>query len=264
MTIHLGVISIMPELVENIQHGIIKKAVEQKKVMIDCWNPRDWAARPACRVDDTPYGGGPGMVMCYQPVSAAIRFATSCMPKKTKVIYLSPQGKKINQKDLNEVVAQHQSLLFVAGRYEGIDERIIETHIDEEWSLGDFVLSGGELAAMVFIDTIVRLIPGVLGHPESAVADSFMQGYLDTPHYTKPACIEGQDVPAVLLSGHRANIESWRTKQALGRTWLKRPDLLENLTLSASENELLATFKREHGGYNTASHLEEPNHDKHH
>ncbi|MCX7115710.1 MAG: tRNA (guanosine(37)-N1)-methyltransferase TrmD [Gammaproteobacteria bacterium] len=251
---HLGVISIMPELVEHIQHGIIKKAVEHNKVTIDCWNPRDWADKPACRVDDTPYGGGPGMVMCYQPLSAAIRFARSCMPSKTKVVYLSPQGRTIKQSDLNAVVEQQQSLLFVAGRYEGIDERVIETHIDEEWSLGDFVLSGGELAAMVFIDTIVRLIPGVLGHPESAIADSFMKGYLDTPHYTKPACIEGQDVPAVLLSGHRANIERWRTKQALGRTWLKRPDLLTNLTLSASENELLATFKREQG----------TNHEQHH
>lgn len=258
---HFGVITLIPALVEQIRHGMVKKAIALGKVRLDCWNPRHWAEPPACRADDTVYGGGPGMILSYPPLDAAIRFAKTRMPSQTKVVYLSPQGRCLTQQDLNQVVVEQSALLFIAGRYEGIDERIIETHVDEEWSLGDFVLSGGELAAMVLIDALVRLIPGVLGHPDSARADSFMTGYLDTPHYTKPACMDGQNVPAVLLSGYHERINNWRTQQALGRTWLRRPDLLEKATLSAKEQALLAKFKREH--QHTAL-LEEINHDKHH
>jgi tRNA (guanine37-N1)-methyltransferase len=241
--LQLGVITILPELIDALKHGMIQKAVTLQKVQIQAWNPRDWAPRPYCQVDDTPYGGGPGMVMRYEPLNEAIRFAKSKMPKQTRTIYMSPQGKQIKQQDLNLLVKTQQPLLFIAGRYEGIDERIIEAHVDEEWSIGDFVLSGGELAAMIFIDAIVRLIPGVLGHPGSVEADSFMQGCLDYPHYTKPALIDGRCVPNVLLSGNHTEIEHWRSQQALRKTWLKRPDLLEKLNLTVQDKAYLTQLE---------------------
>jgi tRNA (guanine37-N1)-methyltransferase len=187
------------------------------------------------------------MVMMFEPLSAAITHARSHMPKECKTIYLSPQGKVIKQSDLNKVAREQQPLLFIAGRYEGIDERIIQHHVDEEWSLGDFVLSGGELAAMVFIDAIIRLIPGSLGHLSSAEQDSFMNGLLDCPHYTRPAEVDGMSVPEVLLGGNHKHIERWRRKQALGTTWLKRPDLLEQIQLSETDELLLVEFKCEQG-----------------
>lgn len=241
----LGIITILPDMFDALKHGITQKAMTLGKVDIQCWNPRDWAERPYCQVDDTPYGGGPGMVMRFEPLNAAIQFAKSQMPDQTRCVYLSPQGKTVRQQDLNHLVHIRQPLLFIAGRYEGMDERIINAHVDEEWSIGDFVLSGGELAAMVFIDALVRLVPGVLGHPGSAEADSFMHGYLDYPHYTKPAVIAGRSVPQVLLEGDHAKIELWRRKQALGKTWLKRPDLLERLTLTEQEKHLLEAFKQD-------------------
>ena len=244
--LHLGVISLMPEILDSLKYGVVGRAISQALVKIEHWNPRDWAPRPYRQIDDKPYGGGPGMVMMYEPLQAAITHAKNQLPSACKTIYLSPQGKVIRQAELNEVANTKQSLLFVAGRYEGIDERIITHHIDEEWSLGDFVLSGGEIAAMVFIDAIIRLLPGSLGHPNSSSQDSFMNGLLDYPHYTRPAVIAGMAVPPVLLGGNHQEIERWRRKQILGRTWLKRPDLLEQVELSETDKQLLAAFKSEH------------------
>lgn len=247
--LRLGLISLIPEILTGLQYGITGRAIEQKLVQVDHWNPREWSLRPYRQVDDKPYGGGPGMVMMYEPLKAAINHARSQMPEHCKTIYLSPQGKVIKQNDLNQVVKEKQSLLFIAGRYEGIDERIIAHHVDEEWSLGDFVLSGGELAAMVFFDALIRLIPGSLGHLHSAEQDSFMNGLLDCPHYTRPAEIDGMKVPDVLLGGNHKDIERWRKKQALGKTWLKRPDLLDTIQLSETDKQLLAEFKCEQGDF---------------
>ena len=245
--LHLGVISIIPEILKGLEYGITGRAIEQGIARVDHWNPREWANRPYRQIDDKPYGGGPGMLMMYEPLHATIQHAKCQMPKNCKTIYLSPQGRVIQQADLNQIAKQEQSLLFIAGRYEGIDERIIAHDVDEEWSLGDFVLSGGELAAMVFIDALVRLLPGSLGHQASAQQDSFMNGLLDCPHYTRPAMINGAAVPEVLLRGNHRDIERWRRKQSLGRTWLKRPDLLETLKLNDIDLQLLVEFKREHG-----------------
>ncbi len=247
MTIHLGVISLIPEILNALNYGITGRAIEQKLVKIDFWNPRDWASRPYRQVDDKPYGGGPGMVMMYEPLHKAILHARSQMPSHCKTIYLSPQGKIVCQNDLNQVVHDKQPLLFVAGRYEGIDERILQHDVNEEWSLGDFVLSGGELAAAVLIDALIRLIPGSLGHVGSAQQDSFMNGLLDCSHYTRPATVDGLEVPLVLLNGNHRDIELWRRKQSLGKTWLKRPDLLEKIQLSETDKQLLAEFRYEHG-----------------
>lgn len=247
MTLQLGVISLIPEIFESLKYGVTGRAIEQNLAQIDIWNPRDWATGTYRQVDDKPYGGGPGMVMMYEPLHAAIQHARSQMPAHCKTIYLSPQGKVIRQDHLNQVASSKQPLLFIAGRYEGIDERIISRDVDEEWSLGDFVLSGGELAAMVFIDAIIRLIPGSLGHLGSAEQDSFMNGLLDCPHYTRPASLDGMDVPAVLLGGNHRDIEQWRRKQSLGKTWLKRPDLLKTVELSEIDKQLLDEFKSEHG-----------------
>lgn len=244
--LHFGVLSLMPEMFASLNHGITGRAIEQGIAKIDYWNPRDWANNTHRQVDDRPYGGGPGMVMMYEPLHAAILHARSQMPDNCKTIYLSPQGKAIRQTDLNEIASHEQSLLFLAGRYEGIDERIITHHVDEEWSLGDFVLSGGELAAMVFIDAIVRLLPGSLGHSGSALQDSFMNGLLDHPHYTRPAITQDGRVPDVLLGGSHRDIDRWRRKASLGTTWLKRPDLLEKLQLNDTDKQLLVEFKNEH------------------
>lgn len=247
MTLQLGVISLIPEIFESLKYGVTGRAIEQNLAQLDIWNPRDWATGTYRQVDDKPYGGGPGMVMMYEPLHAAIQHARSKMPAHCKTIYLSPQGKVIRQDHLNQVASSKQPLLFIAGRYEGIDERIISRDVDEEWSLGDFVLSGGELAAMVFIDAIIRLIPGSLGHLGSAEQDSFMNGLLDCPHYTRPAHLDGLDVPSVLLGGNHRDIEQWRRKQSLGKTWLKRPDLLKTVELSELDKQLLDEFKSEHG-----------------
>ncbi|MDF1758687.1 MAG: tRNA (guanosine(37)-N1)-methyltransferase TrmD [Legionellaceae bacterium] len=243
--LHLGVITLLPEIFSSLNYGVTGRAIEQELVKIDYWNPRDWSEKTYRQIDDKPYGGGPGMVMMYEPLHQAILHAKSQMPDTCKTIYLSPQGRKIHQKDLNHVAQNEQSLLFLSGRYEGIDERIIDHDIDEEWSLGDFVLSGGEIASMVFIDAIARLLPGSLGHPASSVNDSFMDGLLDYPHYTRPAKVDNKAVPEVLLSGNHRDIERWRRKQSLGITWLKRPDLLAKFDLSDEDSKLLIEFKDE-------------------
>ena len=243
--LHLGVITLLPEMLDALNYGIVGRSIRQGLVAVNHWNPRDWSTGAHHQVDDKPYGGGPGMVMMYKPLAEAIAHAKDSMPKLCKTIYLSPQGRGIRQKDLNEIATNMQPLLFLTGRYEGIDERIITAQVDEEWSLGDFVLSGGELAAMAFIDAIVRLLPGSLGHHDSAEQDSFMNGLLDYPHYTRPEVIEGMEVPPVLLSGDHQAIARWRRKQSLGRTWLKRPDLLKCLDLSELDKQLLNEFKNE-------------------
>jgi tRNA (guanine37-N1)-methyltransferase len=244
---HVGVVSIMPQMFAALNEGITGRAIASGLARVDHWNPRDWARTPHRAVDDKPYGGGPGMVMMYEPLHAAIECALEQLPSSCKTIYLSPQGRQIQQADLNLLAKQQQSLLFIAGRYEGIDERIITQDVDEEWSLGDFVLSGGELAAMVFIDAVIRLLPGSLGDPGSATQDSFMTGLLDHPHYTRPETVGEATVPPVLLGGSHREIDRWRRKHALGQTWLKRPDLLSKLLLNETDKQLLVEFKHEHG-----------------
>lgn len=234
----------MPEMFDILKFGIVGRAIAKGLATVNCWNPREWASGPYRQVDDKPYGGSPGMVMLYEPLYEAIHHAKNHLPTPCKTVYLSPQGKVIKQGKLNDVADKDQALLFIAGRYEGIDERIMH-YVDEEWSLGDFVLSGGELAAMVFMDAIIRLLPGSLGDLGSAKHDSFMNGLLDYPHYTRPAMIQGLPVPPVLLSGNHQAIERWRRKQSLGRTWLKRPELLKNIQLSELDKKMLEEFKKE-------------------
>ena len=247
MTLELGVISIFPEIFNCLNYGVVGKAFEKKLARLQIWNLRDWAISAYGHVDDRPYGGGPGMVMMYEPLHQAIQHAKALMPVNCKTIYLSPQGKTINQDMLKQFSDSQQSFIFVAGRYEGIDERLLHQDIDEEWSLGDFVLSGGELVAMSFIDAMVRLVPGALNDERSHVEDSFVNGLLDHPHYTRPAEIDGLTVPEVLLSGSHQAIGQWRRQQALGKTWLKRPDLLKKLALSPEDQLLLTEYKQNNG-----------------
>lgn len=240
------VVSLFPEMVlDAASYGVTGKAIEQGLVALAVWNPRDYTYDRHRTVDDRPYGGGPGMVMKYQPLLEAVDAAKSDYPvERRKVVCLSPQGKVISQQILAEV-SDIDQLILIAGRYEGIDERFIEQVCDEEWSLGDYVISGGELGALVVIDAVTRLQPGVLGDEDSAKQDSHYAGLLDCPHYTRPETGELGDVPQVLLTGNHAAIERWRQKQALGRTWLRRPDLLEKLQLTAEQTALLAEFKTE-------------------
>jgi tRNA (guanine37-N1)-methyltransferase len=223
------------------EQGVSGRAVTQNKVSVACWNPRDFTHDKHQTVDDRPYGGGPGMLMKVQPLRDAIHAAKAAAGGGAKVIYMSPQGRKLDQQGVLELV-QQEKLILVAGRYEGIDERLIDDEIDEEWSIGDFVLSGGELAAMTLMDAVIRLVPGVLGHEQSAQQDSFMEGLLDCPHYTRPEDYDGQLVPEVLLSGNHEKIRQWRLKQALGRTWQRRPDLLAALELTTEQQKLLTEY----------------------
>lgn len=238
----LGVISLFPQMFDAVtQFGVTGRAVKQGRLKVDYWNPRDFALDRHKTVDDRPYGGGPGMVMKVTPLKDAISAAKQQLGADTKVIYLSPQGKTLNQHALSALIKRNKMILL-AGRYEGIDERLIEQEIDEEWSIGDYVLSGGELAAMVMIDGMARLLPGVLGDELSAQQDSFMEGLLDHPHYTRPESLFDQSVPEVLLGGDHEAIRKWRLKQSLGRTWLRRPDLLEKHTLTDEQTALLREF----------------------
>ena len=240
-----GVVSLFPEMVGTIgEYGVVGRAEQRGLISLDIENPRDHTSDVHRTVDDRSYGGGPGMVMKFAPVAAAIEAATGKMPEGCPVVYLSPQGPVFDQA-MARKFAELPGLVLLAGRYEGIDERLIESHIDAEVSLGDFVLSGGEIAAMAVIDAIVRLLPGVLGDDESAAQDSFMEGLLDHPHYTRPEEIEGLKVPDVLLSGDHAEIARWRYQQALGRSYLRRPDLVEKLDLSDEQQLLLDKFLKE-------------------
>lgn len=224
-------------------YGVTGRAVRQGLLKLSLWNPRDYTHDLHRTVDDRPYGGGPGMVIRFEPLRDAISAARAAAGGEGRVIYLSPQGRRLDQPGAREL-AMRPSLVLVAGRYEGIDERVVEARIDEEWSIGDYVLSGGELPAMVVIDALARLLPGALGHADSAWQDSFMDGLLDHPHYTRPEEIDGLRVPEVLLSGNHSAISRWRRKQALGRTWLRRPDLIE-MKLQKEQRQLLDEFIQE-------------------
>lgn len=242
----IGVISLFPEMFKAItEYGVTGRAVKQSLLQVQCWNPRDFTHDKHKTVDDRPYGGGPGMLMMVQPLKDAIDSAKEVAGEGVKVIYLSPQGRKLDQQGVEEL-AQNQKLILLCGRYEGIDERLIETVVDEEWSVGDYVLTGGELPAMTLIDAVARFIPGVLGKQASAEEDSFADGLLDCPHYTRPEVLDGLTVPSVLMSGHHEEIRKWRLKQSLLRTWLRRPELLESLALTDEQRKLLQLVQAEH------------------
>jgi tRNA (guanine37-N1)-methyltransferase len=246
--IWIGVISLFPEMFDAItEYGVTGRAIRNGLIEFHKWNPRDFAHDKHRTVDDRPYGGGPGMLMMVQPLRDAIQAARKSAEadgKKAKVIYLSPQGRKLDQSGVREL-AINDHLVFIAGRYEGIDERIIESEIDEEWSVGDYVLSGGELATMTMIDALARFVPGVLGHNQSAEQDSFSDGLLDCPHYTRPEVLDDKSVPKVLLSGNHEHIRQWRLQQSLKRTWTRRPDLLTDLALTAEQQKMLISIKQE-------------------
>ncbi|MBR9726661.1 tRNA (guanosine(37)-N1)-methyltransferase TrmD [Shewanella intestini] len=238
----LGVITLFPEMFRAVtDFGVTGRAVKNGLLEVQTWNPRDFTHDKHHTVDDRPYGGGPGMLMMVQPLRDAIHAAKAASGDRAKVIYLSPQGRKLDQRGVSEL-AKSDSLILVCGRYEGIDERIIQAEVDEEWSIGDYVLSGGELPAMTLIDSVARLVPGVLGKQASAEQDSFSNGILDCPHYTRPENLDGMDVPAVLLSGDHEKIRIWRLQQSLKRTFLRRPEIFENLALTDEQSTLLAQF----------------------
>ncbi len=225
--------------------GITGRALKRQLIQMTLWNPRDFTDDPYRTIDDRPYGGGPGMVMKYEPLSRTLQAARQANSMPIKTIYLSPQGKPLTQ-TIIQSLSRQTALILLAGRYEGIDERFLETEIDEEYSLGDYILSGGELAAMVLIDAITRLLPGALGDETSAQQDSFSEGLLDCPHYTRPEVINGKAVPSVLLGGDHQAIQRWRQKQSLGRTWLRRPDLILKQRLTTEQQILLNEFIKEH------------------
>jgi tRNA (guanine37-N1)-methyltransferase len=238
-----GVISLFPDMFSPFtQQGVIGRAVKSGKISVDTFNPRDFTHDRHRTVDDRPYGGGPGMLMMVKPLTDAIHAAKNIGGENSKVIYLSPQGKPLDQAGVKRLASIERTIL-ICGRYEGIDERVIESHVDEEVSIGDYVLSGGELPAMVLMDAVARLVPGVLGHKASAVEDSFTDGLLDCPHYTRPEVLEGQKVPEVLLSGDHEKIRQWRLMQSLGRTMQRRPDLLNHLALTEEQLRLLELFQ---------------------
>ena len=244
------VISLFPAMFDVLRcGGITQRALDRQLVELQVWNPRDYAHDRHRTVDDRPYGGGPGMVMMVEPLRSAIHAAREqalqTLTQKPPVILLSPQGRALTQADLAEF-ARQPGIIMVAGRYEGVDERLIQADIDAEVSLGDFVLSGGEIAALAIIDGVTRLLPGALGDENSAVQDSFVDGILDCPHYTRPEVLDGMAVPPVLLSGDHQAIARWRRKQALGNTWLKRPDLLAVRQLDEAEQKMLKEFKQEY------------------
>jgi tRNA (guanine37-N1)-methyltransferase len=243
------VVTLFPGMFDAVAgYGVTQRARDRGLYELVMWNPRDFASNAYRSVDDRPYGGGPGMVMMAEPLACAIRAArrrqASCAVRSSRTVYLSPQGRPLDHR-LVERLAEQDGLVLLAGRYEGVDQRLIETGIDEEISIGDYVLSGGELPAMVLIDAIVRRLPGALGDEESARQDSFATGLLDCPHYTRPEVYQGHAVPAVLLSGNHAQIRRWRLKQALGRTWRRRPELLERMQLDKEQSELLAEYRAE-------------------
>jgi len=239
------VVTLFPEMVTAAaKFGVTGRAIKRNIVSLSVWNPRDYTHDRHRTVDDRPYGGGPGMVMKYQPLHDAVIDAKQAHSGASKVVCLSPQGQPVTQALFRDASLLSQ-LILVAGRYEGIDERFVGLDCDEEWSLGDYVISGGELAALIVVDAITRLLPGVLGDDESAEQDSHVAGLLDCPHYTRPEQINDYAVPEVLMKGNHAEIARWRMKQALGKTWLRRPDLLKNKNLDADQDKLLKEFIRE-------------------
>lgn len=242
----IDVVTIFPQMFDAIiDYGVTRRALEQGQMSLQCWDLRDYTTDKYRRVDDRPFGGGPGMVMMADPLDQALRQAREAQAGQAKVLYLSPQGRPLDHPAVMELAAR-EGLILLAGRYEGVDERLLEAQVDEEWSIGDYVLSGGELAAMVLIDAVARQLPGTLGNAASAQEDSFATGFLDCGHYTRPARFAGRAVPEVLLSGDHEQIRRWRLKQALGRTWLRRPELLDGLQLDAEQARLLEEFQQAH------------------
>ncbi len=241
----IEVVTLFPAMIrEAVRYGVTGRAIAAGIVELECVDPRDYATDVHRTVDDRPYGGGPGMVMRVEPLRTAIRAAAKQVPAGALRVYLSAQGRPFDQAAARRFSGL-PGMVLVAGRYEGVDERLLQSEIDEEWSLGDYVLSGGEIPALALIDAVTRLIPGVLGDERSAVEESFTEGLLDWPHYTRPEDFEGVRVPAALLSGNHREIARWRMKQALGRTWQRRPDLIERLTLDAEQRKLLVEFQNE-------------------
>ncbi len=238
-----GIVTLFPEMFQALSgHGVSGRAIRRGLAELLLFNPRDFTRDPHRTVDDRPYGGGPGMVMRYQPLADAVAAAKEALGQETPVLLLSPQGRVLDQPAARELVGRERMIL-VAGRYEGIDERVVQELVDEEWSIGDYVTSGGELPAMVMLDAVIRLLPGALGHEQSAEQDSFSgEGLLDCPHYTRPERIAGRRVPEVLLSGDHAAIARWRRMQALGRTFRRRPERLRRLELSDEDRRLLQEF----------------------
>ena len=240
MRLVIGVVTLFPEMFEALKLGIIGRALKQNYLTLSLWNPRNYSNDHYRTVDDRPYGGGPGMVMKFNLLAATLKAAKMQLGEKAKVIYLTPQGKLFTQESMMQKI--HESpLILLTGRYEGIDERLIEAEVDEEWSIGDYILSGGELPAMVMIDAMTRLLPGVLRY-DSITQDSFTKNLLDYPHYTRPKKIADRLVPSVLLSGNHRAIAQWRLKQSLGRTWQRRQDLIKRRSLSENEQQLLNEF----------------------
>lgn len=240
--VHFEVVTLFPDMVRGaLEAGVTGRAIARGLVSVGLENPRDHATDPHRTVDDRPYGGGPGMVLRLEPLRSAIRAARARAPAGSPATYLSAQGRRFDQRRALEL-SRLPGLVLVAGRYEGVDERLIELEIDEELSVGDYVLSGGELPALVVMDAVTRLLPGVLGAVDSAEQDSFTAGLLDWPHFTRPEDYEGHTVPAVLVNGNHAEIRRWRLKQALGRTWSRRPELLERIELTVEQTELLREF----------------------
>lgn len=241
----IAVVSLFPVMLrEALVHGVLGRAIERELLEVEVFDPREHASDVHRTVDDRPYGGGPGMVLKIEPLRSALHAAAGRLPDGTRRVYLGADGRRFDQQAARDACGW-AGLVLVAGRYEGVDERFIEGEIDEVWSIGDYVLSGGELPALVVIDAIARLIPGVLGSAESALQESFSEGLLDWPHYTRPPTLDERAVPAALLSGDHAAIRRWRLRQALGRTWLRRPDLLAQRGLSGEERALLEEFKAE-------------------
>jgi tRNA (guanine37-N1)-methyltransferase len=237
----VDVITLFPELVKQvIEYGVVGRAANQGLVQLNCWNPRDYTDDRHRTVDDRPYGGGPGMLMKVEPLQKTI-VAVREQNQGARLVYLSPQGVPVKQEMLAGQV-NAGTVIFLSGRYEGIDERLVQQEVDDEWSIGDYVISGGELAVMVCIDAMTRLIPGALGHQQSAQQDSFSEGLLDYPHYTRPEEFMGSKVPEVLMNGNHRQIQDWREKQSLGRTWQRRPDLLERLVLDDRQLALLDEY----------------------
>lgn len=241
----IDVITLFPGMFSVVtEYGVTGRAVDRGLLSLHTWDPREFTTDPHRTVDDRPYGGGPGMVMKIKPLRDAIHAAKKAQPD-APIVYLSPQGQTLDHDIISKQVLE-PGLILLAGRYEGVDERLIESEVDAEWSIGDYVLSGGEIAALVVIDALTRQIPGVLGDPESARQDSFFEGFLDCPHYTRPETFQGQSVPQVLLSGDHAAIQRWRLMQSIGRTWLRRPDLINRLGLTPEQKVLLEEFQKEH------------------
>ncbi len=242
----IDVVTLFPAMVQAVtENGVCGRALQAGLYELGLWNPRDYTQDRHRTVDDRPYGGGPGMLMQVEPLRQAIQGARAANPA-ARVLYLSPQGERFDQAKAQALAAE-PGVILVAGRYEGVDERLIALEVDEELSVGDYVLSGGELGAMVVIDAVTRLIPGALGHNQSAEQDSFSDGLLDCPHYTRPERYQGLEVPAVLLSGNHEAIRRWRLKQSLGRTWQRRPELLAGIELGKEQRTLLEEYIREHG-----------------